>query len=291
MSTIAGSTTATLPIAAVDQTHLLTVLTQTVSAITQLITLLQAQGGTGAAAGAATLGGGPGSSMPGPQGMTCCCAAQGAVSGADQIGDAPTPKGPPSSYPPSLPPTSKEPAPPSGKEPAPPSSEEPAPPPSKAPMEPPPVVEPPTEHEEMRAEEPAKTEAPTPPAPPASSKGEQLVAEAQKHLGKPYKWGAEGPDSFDCSGLMQHVAKQHGIDLPRVSREQANAGQHVEKGDIQPGDLVYFQGKGKSAVSHIGMAVGDGKFIHAPKTGDVVKVSSYEDGYFADTYRGARRIA
>lgn len=127
-------------------------------------------------------------------------------------------------------------------------------------------------------------------APAESSKGEQLVAEAKKQLGKAYEWGAEGPNTFDCSGLMQYAAKALGINIPRVAKDQAKAGRAVDKSDLQPGDLVYFQGDGKSDISHIGMFIGDGKFIHAPKTGDVVKITNLESDYYRRTYRGARRI-
>ncbi|MEY9890949.1 cell wall-associated NlpC family hydrolase [Catenulispora sp. MAP12-49] len=86
-------------------------------------------------------------------------------------------------------------------------------------------------------------------------------------LGKPYVFGAEGPDAFDCSGLIQQVWRQAGVELPRTSSEQAQAGQQVPLSQIQPGDLViYYAGR-----SHIGMYVGDGKIIHAPHPGTRVR--------------------
>lgn len=99
----------------------------------------------------------------------------------------------------------------------------------------------------------------------------RAVTLAKSQLGKPYKWGATGPNSFDCSGLIYWVAKQMGKSIPRTSSEQSRYGQSVSKGNLQPGDLVFF---GKSKVHHVGMYVGGGQYIHAPQTGDVVKISS-----------------
>lgn len=105
------------------------------------------------------------------------------------------------------------------------------------------------------------------PAPPASERARAAIEAALADLGKPYVFGAEGPDAFDCSGLIQHVWRQAGVELPRTSSEQAQAGQQVPLSDIQPGDLViYYAGR-----SHIGMYVGDGKIIHAPHPGTDVR--------------------
>ena len=99
----------------------------------------------------------------------------------------------------------------------------------------------------------------------------RAVTLAKSQLGKPYKWGATGPNSFDCSGLIYWVAKQMGKSIPSTSSEQSRYGQSVSKGNLQPGDFVFF---GKSKVHHVGMYVGGGQYIHAPQTGDVVKISS-----------------
>ncbi|NUP47808.1 MAG: hypothetical protein HOW97_10930 [Catenulispora sp.] len=106
-------------------------------------------------------------------------------------------------------------------------------------------------------------------APPASGRARAAIEAALADLGKPYIFGAEGPDAFDCSGLIQHVWRQAGVELPRTSSEQAEAGQHVPLSDIQPGDLViYYSGR-----NHIGMYIGDGKIIHAPHPGTQVRIS------------------
>ncbi|WP_127480794.1 transglycosylase SLT domain-containing protein [Nocardioides pantholopis] len=123
----------------------------------------------------------------------------------------------------------------------------------------------------------------TPGTTPAAADGARVVAEAEKYLGIPYVWGGTDPDrGLDCSGLVQLVYKNLGVDLPRVSRDQATAGQPVASMDqAQPGDLLAFN----SPVSHIGIYIGDGKMIHAPRPGAQVRV---EDVY--DTPTAIRRV-
>ena len=104
-------------------------------------------------------------------------------------------------------------------------------------------------------------------APPDVSRVVKAVETAYNELGKPYVWGATGPGDFDCSGLTQHVWAAAGVQLPRTSQEQANAGQTVSVSDIRPGDLVvYFPG-----ATHIGIYVGHGLVIHAPRPGSFVQ--------------------
>lgn len=95
-----------------------------------------------------------------------------------------------------------------------------------------------------------------------------VVILALCQLGKPYVYGAEGPNTFDCSGLVQFVYAQVGIRLPRVATDQAYAGRAVSRSELQPGDLVLFRRN-----CHIGIYLGGGYFVHAPRTGDVVKIS------------------
>ena len=103
--------------------------------------------------------------------------------------------------------------------------------------------------------------------------GEQVLALATQHLGTPYVWGGASPGGFDCSGLMQWSYRQVGIDLPRVSTDQAKAGRPVSAADARPGDLVFFE---RGRVDHIGMYAGGGKWVVAPKTGDVVKLQDVD---------------
>ncbi|ACU74950.1 NLP/P60 protein [Catenulispora acidiphila DSM 44928] len=103
--------------------------------------------------------------------------------------------------------------------------------------------------------------------PAPSDRARAAIEAAIADLGKPYVFGAEGPDAFDCSGLIQQAWRQAGVELPRTSSEQAQAGQQIPLSQIQPGDLViYYAGR-----SHIGMYVGDGKIIHAPHPGTQVR--------------------
>ena len=103
-------------------------------------------------------------------------------------------------------------------------------------------------------------------------RAERAIEAAYAELGKPYVWGAVGPYGFDCSGLMQHVWAQAGVMLPRTSQEQADAGPSVPLSGIQPGDLViYFAGQ-----THVGMYVGDGLVIHAPRPGSVVQFAALQ---------------
>jgi peptidoglycan DL-endopeptidase CwlO len=119
-------------------------------------------------------------------------------------------------------------------------------------------------------------------APPSQYTG--VVGIAMRYLGVPYVWGGSSPSGFDCSGLVAYVYAQVGVSLPHYTGAQWNVGVPVSRSDLQPGDLVFFDGLG-----HVGIYIGGNSFIHAPHTGDVVRISSIS-GWYADTYVGARRI-
>jgi cell wall-associated NlpC family hydrolase len=102
-----------------------------------------------------------------------------------------------------------------------------------------------------------------------SGHGDQVASLALAEQGKPYVWAASGPNSFDCSGLVMYVFAKIGIQLPHSSYSQAGMGSPVAFSDLQPGDLVFFNGN-----SHVGIYIGGGQFVHAPHTGDVVRVAS-----------------
>jgi cell wall-associated NlpC family hydrolase len=122
------------------------------------------------------------------------------------------------------------------------------------------------------------------PAPPASQYS-GVVGVAMSFLGVPYVWGGAAPGGFDCSGLVMYAYAQVGVSLPHSSYAQWAYGVPVSKADLQPGDIVFFDGLG-----HEGIYIGGGEFIHAPHTGDVVRVGSLSEAWFADTWVGARRI-
>src|ERR671924_554787 len=117
-----------------------------------------------------------------------------------------------------------------------------------------------------------------------------VVAEARKYLGVPYVWGGSTPRGFDCSGLVQWVyghAKGVWVGLPRTTYTQVGAGIQVPRSALKPGAIVSFKTYGRN--THDGIYIGNGKFIHAPHTGDVVKISSLS-GYYISVYSTARRI-
>lgn len=122
-----------------------------------------------------------------------------------------------------------------------------------------------------------------------SAKIQSIIDLAKKQLGKPYGWGAEGPNSFDCSGLTYYVYKQHGITLPRTSKSQATAGKSVSKSNLKPGDLVFFNTNG-AGISHVGIYIGGGNMIHSTKPGDVVKNTSINSSYYSGKFVTAIRI-
>ena len=128
--------------------------------------------------------------------------------------------------------------------------------------------------------------------PRTSEKVKSALQRAFSLLGTPYRWGGTSPDTgFDCSGLVGYVFRTIGIDLPRVSREMVGAGAPVKDRDaLAEGDLVFF-GRNGSRIDHVGIYVGDGKFLHAPRTGRDVTVSSLTSGYWAQKYMQARRVA
>ena len=121
-----------------------------------------------------------------------------------------------------------------------------------------------------------------------TSKGQAIVNTAKKYLGVPYVWGGTSPKGFDCSGLVQYVCSQNGISVPRVAASQKGAGKSVSRANLQPGDLVFFGNGGR--ISHVGIYVGNGNMIHAPQTGDVVKISSINSSYRVARYAGAVRV-
>lgn len=124
-----------------------------------------------------------------------------------------------------------------------------------------------------------------------SASGSQILAEAKKHLGAPYRSGGATPAGFDCSGFVYYVLKQVGYSPYRTPASQYNAGAAVSKSDLKAGDIVFFAGTGASGISHVGIYAGNGQFIHAPNSRSTVSYSDLNSGYWAEHYYGARRMA
>ncbi len=119
--------------------------------------------------------------------------------------------------------------------------------------------------------------------------GRAALRVALHYLGTPYQWGGSTPSTgFDCSGLVQYAYAQEGVQLPRVAAAQFDVGIHVARDDLRPGDAVFFADP-DGYVHHVGLYIGDGRFVNAPETGEDVKISSLSDPYFAAQYAGARR--
>jgi len=119
-------------------------------------------------------------------------------------------------------------------------------------------------------------------APPSTHGG--VVGVAMRYLGVPYVWGGSTPRGFDCSGLVMYAFAQIGVSVPHSSYAQYGMGTPVSMSQLQAGDLVFFAG-----ASHVGIYIGGGQFIHAPHTGDVVKISSLT-GWYASEFAGGRRL-
>ena len=123
----------------------------------------------------------------------------------------------------------------------------------------------------------------------ASKGGGAVVDWAQRSIGRPYKSAGRSPDAgFDCSGLAWWTHHQTGIDIPVTSATQFRGGREVQKKLLLPGDLVFFSTE-RRGPSHVGVYIGKGRFIHAPKTGSTVSISSLEETYWSKRYIGARR--
>jgi cell wall-associated NlpC family hydrolase len=124
-----------------------------------------------------------------------------------------------------------------------------------------------------------------------STAGLQALMIAEKYIGTPYHWGGDTPATgFDCSGLVEYSYAQLGIHVPRVAADQFNVGIPVTKDELKPGDIVFFKDS-TGYVHHEGIYIGNDMFLHAPHTGDVVKISSLDDTYYAQQFAGGRDVS
>lgn len=121
------------------------------------------------------------------------------------------------------------------------------------------------------------------------SLGSEIVVRAIALLGTPYQFGGDGPDAFDCSGLVRYVHQELGIDVPRTAAEQYRASMAVELEQLEPGDLLFFRTRG-NGVSHVAIYAGSGRFVHAPQTGRSIELGALDDSYFRRRLIGAGRL-
>lgn len=119
--------------------------------------------------------------------------------------------------------------------------------------------------------------------------GQKVVAEAHRVMGVAYRAGGRRPDGFDCSGLVQFLYGGQGVRLPRTAHDQFGAGQRVAPHALLPGDLVFFRISGRR-VSHVGVSLGDERFVHAPNVGSQVRIDRLDAPYWARRFAGVRRV-
>ena len=122
-----------------------------------------------------------------------------------------------------------------------------------------------------------------------ASSADTLISNAKKYMGTPYRWGGTRPGGFDCSGYTQYVFRETGVNIPRTTRQQINVGTPVAKSQLKTGDLVFFNTSGRG-VSHVGIYISGGKFIHASTSKGVTIGSIYDPYYWGKRYIGARRV-
>ena len=120
--------------------------------------------------------------------------------------------------------------------------------------------------------------------------GQQIVNSAKQYLGVPYVFGGASPSGFDCSGLVYYVLKNLGFSPYRTAEDQYKMGTYVDKSQLKPGDLVFFENTYKFGISHVGIYSGNGQFIHAPNSNSVVSYGDLNSTYWTNHYYGARRI-
>lgn len=163
--------------------------------------------------------------------------------------------------------------------------------PREAGIQKPPPAEIRTPHEPLRPVVPK--EPPGKPQPKTARRDRDMGAiaarTAERFVGIPYRWGGENVvDGMDCSGFVRAVYNLCGLSIPRTSRDQYKAGESVAKTDLQDGDLVFF-GSSEDTINHVGIYVGNGRFVHAPRRGEEIRVASVDESYFEKRFVGGRR--
>jgi len=125
---------------------------------------------------------------------------------------------------------------------------------------------------------------------PSTAISNNIETVAKSLLGTDYQYGANGPYQYDCSSFTKFVFSRQGINLPRVSKDQANIGQFIRVSQLQKGDLIFFDSKNSSKVSHVGIYLGQGNFIHASSAKDKVTISNLSSNYYSKHFKWGRRV-
>jgi cell wall-associated NlpC family hydrolase len=125
---------------------------------------------------------------------------------------------------------------------------------------------------------------------PSDVKGQEIVTEARRYIGAPYRMGGTSLTGIDCSGLVVTVYQKFGVAMPRTSHEQARFGIKVDRSELEPGDLVFFRTSGSTKITHVGIYSGAGEFIHASTRSKRVKFDRLDNRYFRKRYATARRV-
>lgn len=125
--------------------------------------------------------------------------------------------------------------------------------------------------------------------PGTTDPGQAVLQVAQSRIGAPYRYGGTGPDAFDCSGLVTYAYGRVGVVVPRTAAQQFAAATPVKRGELRPGDLVFFRLASRN-VSHVGIYAGGDQFVHAPQSGGNVRMASLDEDLFRRTFAGAGRL-
>lgn len=144
------------------------------------------------------------------------------------------------------------------------------------------------DHQEIPANQSAEHIDTSPDIGPPPSLGEEVAVRAIALVGKPYRYGGADLDGFDCSGLVFYIYHELGIDVPRSAAEQHRSTMHIKRDAMLPGDLVFFRIRHR--IAHVGIYVGDNRFVHAPQTGKRIELRTLDEKYFAHHLAGAGRV-
>jgi len=125
---------------------------------------------------------------------------------------------------------------------------------------------------------------------PSNLLPDRIEKEAKSLLGVRYKYGATGPSQYDCSGFTKHVFASQGISIPRTSKEQAKIGKYLRYSELKKGDLIFFRANNSNKVSHVGIFIGNGKFIHASSSKKKVVISNMNSNYVITHFKWGRRV-